>query len=77
MTGEEQQEKLLSENEVDLIILYFPNELERGLNSFLCSSSSVNSMSNLSLANFIKESRVVNIVSPAKQIKQCLGLLKL
>ena len=72
MTGEEQQEKLLSENEVDLIILYFPNELERGLNSFLWSSSSVNSMSNLSLANFIKQSRVINIVSPANQIRVTL-----
>lgn len=71
MAGEEQQEKLLSEKEVDLIIC-FPNELERGLNSFLWSSSSVNSMSNLSLANFIKQSRVINIVSPANQIRVTL-----
>lgn len=72
MLGEEQKEKLLSENEVDPDpIASFRNEpnlgdgLGIGLNSFLCSYS----MSNLSLANFIKLSRVTTIVSPAQQIK--------
>jgi len=43
-------EQLLSENE-EVLVTNFPNELDFGLNSFFCSSSS---MSNLSLANFIK-----------------------
>ena len=68
VTGGEQWELLLSEKEVDRIIC-FPNEQDRGLNSFLFSYSS---MSNLSLAKFIRESRVVNNVSPEKQMKQNL-----
>ena len=66
VTGEEEGEKLLSEKEEDPI-MNFPNELALGLNSFFCSSSSMTS--NLSLANFIKQSSVANIVSPAKQTK--------
>jgi len=58
-------EQVLSENE-EVLGTNFPNELDFGLNSFFCSSSS---MSNLSLANFIKLSRVTSKVSPAQQIK--------